>query len=95
MRLYILTRKDLSGSSPAIQAGHAVAEFLLSRPNTWANTTLIYLGIDSKDELHKWADKLSYKEHDWIGFKEPDLDNELTAIATISDGKIFSNLKLL
>ena len=95
MRLYILVRKDLSGSSPAIQAGHAVAAYLLSKPNTWANTTLIYLGIDSGEELQKWANKLSFKEHDWIGFEEPDLDNELTAIATISDGKIFSNLKLL
>lgn len=96
-RLYVLTRKDLRCSSSAVQAGHALAEFLLHRPTTsWDNGTLIFLGIENEKELEKWCWKLDRKKIDWVGFREPDLDNELTAIALVlEDGKIFKNLKLL
>jgi peptidyl-tRNA hydrolase len=43
-KLYVLIRKDMSKSQQAVQAGHAVAEYLLKRPNTkWDNGTLVYL----------------------------------------------------
>jgi hypothetical protein len=28
-------------------------------------------------------------------FREPDIENQLTAIACLSDGKVFNNLKLV
>ena len=98
MKLYILIRKDLPPAYRACQAGHALAEFMLRQPTQaqeWGNHTLIYLETEDEEELKFWGDKLTYKEIAWEGFKEPDLDHQLTAIACYSDGKIFSKLKLL
>jgi len=40
-------------------------------------------------------EKLEYKDIKFSAFREPDIGNEITAIACLCDGKIFSNLKLL
>jgi len=92
-----LSRKDLKKSSTAVQSGHAVAEFLLYGPDTeWDNGTLVYLGVRNLDELNNWCSKLSEKKIEWVGFKEPDLNNELTAIAVVlKDRDFFSELNLL
>ena len=59
-KLYALVRKDLSPSQRAVQAGHAVAEWLLRGPKTdWDNGTLIYLGVRNEDELNCWMRKLT------------------------------------
>ena len=94
-RLYVLTRKDLPGSHAAVQAGHAVAEWLLHDSASWKNEYLIYLGVRNQDDLEHWGDKLTRKNIKWVGFREPDRDYELTAIATTCNKKIFSNLTLL
>ena len=80
-----------------MQAGHALAEFLLHGPTTdWNNGTLIFLGVNNEEDLKKWCWKLDRKKIKWIGFREPDLDNELTAIAVvIENGDIFKKLNLL
>lgn len=93
-RLYVLVRKDLSPSYRAVQAGHAVAEWLL-HDQSWQNDTLVYLTTRDEWSLCRWADKLDSKDIKWVGFREPDLGNQLTAIAVLSDGKIFKNLELL
>jgi hypothetical protein len=93
-RLYVLVRKDLPESYRAVQAGHAVAEWLL-HDQSWQNETLIYLTVTNEFSLYRWADKLDRKEIKWIGFREPDIGNQLTAIATLSDGRVFRNLELL
>jgi hypothetical protein len=92
-----LTRKDLSRSSSAVQAGHALAEFLLRGPVTeWNNGTLVYLAVRNLEELVEWCCKLNEKRIKWVGFREPDLDDELTAIAVVSNDKMFfSRLRLL
>jgi hypothetical protein len=78
-----------------VQAGHAIAEFLLHRQTKWDNGTLIILGVDDKQELEKLTYRLDMKSIDWVGFNEPDINNELTAIATICNDGIFNRLKLL
>lgn len=93
-RLYVLVRKDLSPSYRAVQAGHAVAEWLL-HDQSWRNETLIYLTTKNEETLKSWADKLDWKNIKWVGFREPDIGNQLTAIATLCDGKIFRKLDLL
>lgn len=75
-----------------VQAGHAVAQYLLEHPNqTWNNSFLIYLYAD----VEKWRYKLKRKCADFSEFYEPDLDGSLTAIAIESDGRIFKNLRLV
>jgi len=97
-RLYVLVRQDLKYSSPAVQAGHCVAEFCLGAHSApkWGNQTLIYLGVKNLNELLRWCFKLGQKNIDFVSFSEPDMDNEMTAIAALVDNeKVFKNLKLL
>ena len=93
-RLYVLVRKDLPESYRAVQAGHAVAEWLLS-DQTWQNETLVYLGVKNENELMDWKERLDYKNMKYAAFREPDIGNQLTAIATLTEGKVFKKLKCL
>ena len=88
LKLYVVVNGRLTASQQAVQAGHAVAEFLRKYPNTqWSNGYLIYL----KDEPMKtfpveaggnmgcsyWLKTKS----EYAEFIEPDLDNKVTAYA--------------
>jgi len=79
----------------AVQSGHALAEFLLQYKTKWDNGTLIYLGVENEEELKKWIFKLDKKDIRYSVFREPDIDNQITSIATDHQSKIFSKLKLL
>ena len=94
-KLYVISRLDLSTSQQAVQAGHAVAKAVQHGLDTDWNGTLVYLGVDSEDKLAFWGTKLTAKGINWIGFREPDIGHQLTAIAAVDEGKVFSNLKLL
>lgn len=88
-KLYVLIDKNLDPIYGAVQAGHAVAEWLLEYWQLdkegdpkwpWHNDYLIYLQADLEDicdnylKLYCAKDKESY-------FYEPDLDGKLTTIA--------------
>lgn len=96
-KLYVLVRNDLIYSSPAVQAGHAVASFCLNgKLEEWNNHILVYLVVENLKKLENWCFKLDKKNINYFEFKEPDMNNELTAISVlVEDGKIFRNLKLL
>ena len=95
-KLYIITRTDLPGPYTQVQSGHALAQYLIENPNTpWKNGTLIYLGTRDEEELKLYRDKLLYRGIRYAEFREPDIGNQLTAIACLHDGNIFSKLKLL
>jgi len=107
--MYVLVRKDLPGTQPAVQAGHALAQYLLEHPDMvgfegkdiWVNGTLIYLGIPNKSDLIDWVVKMQEREDiSYSEFFEPDIGDELTAVAALDypDGrleKLFKNLDLL
>lgn len=95
-KLYVLVRKDLTKSQQAVQAGHAVAEYLLRGPSTlWGNGTLVYLGLRDETELKEWCNHISSAGKKTIPFYEPDRNNEMTAFATECDSDLVRSLKLL
>ncbi len=96
MKLYVIVRKDLSVSQRAVQAGHVVASFCLYCPfSRWNNGTLIYLGIKNLRQLEKLMNQLSYNNNKYIEFREPDIGNQVTAIATDQHHEIFDDMRLL
>ena len=91
----VLIRKDMPTSYMAVQAGHAVAAWLLAQEKTqlgWKNETLIYLGVKNERELLKWKEKLGDEAILW---REPDIGNQATALAYLSDGEEFKHLRLI
>ena len=91
-RLYVLIDQKLDVVYGCVQGGHAVAQWLLEHPNqNWNNNYLIYLYAD----LDKWRVRLDLVNKDYSSFYEPDLDNQLTAIALQDDGRMFKKLKLV
>lgn len=96
MKLFVIVRKDLSTSQRAVQAGHAVAEFLLRGPfSRWNNGTLVYLGVKGLYQLENLKRKFENDGIEYIEFREPDLNNEVTAITTDIDNYHVERLNLL
>ena len=57
---------------------------------------MISLAAKDEDHLKKLSQKLIILGVNYTEFKEPDIGNQVTAIASLSgDGKEFSNLPLL
>lgn len=77
MKLYVLINASLSNAQKAVQAGHAVAEYMLDTENGWRNETLIYL------RSHNIDDDLFMTGQEGHRFYEPDLGNILTAAACL------------
>lgn len=96
-KLFVLIRTDLNLSYGAVQAGHAVAEWMLQygQGSEWQNGTLIYLGVKNEEMLKIWKDKIDMKGLQCAEFREPDIGNQITAIACLTDNGIFKKLKLL
>lgn len=91
-RLYILISNKLDSIYGCVQGGHAVAQWLLDHPKQdWNNNYLIYVTAD----ISKWKEKLEILNLDYTEFKEPDLNNQTTALAVLNNDKMFRNLKLI
>jgi hypothetical protein len=94
--MYVIVRKDLTHSQRAVQAGHALAEFLMRGPiSRWQNGTLIYLGVKGEKQIKNLKRKFDYDGIRYKEFKEPDLDNQITAIATDQPNRFIERLNLL
>lgn len=91
----MLVRKDLSLAYRAVQGGHAVAQWMIEYPGRWENEYLVYIDTQDVKALEHWKYKLDFLGVSFSLFMEPDLDNQLTAIACVSDGKMFRKLKLM
>ena len=97
-RLYVITRKDLSVGQKTAQTGHAIAQYILDhsphKTGEWSNDYLICLE-DSKFSMKRWIDYMTKNKIKHSIFKEPDMNNEITAISLIHSGEIFKGLSLI
>lgn len=93
-RLYILVSEDLAPIYGAVQGGHAIAQWMLEHSDNlyWKNETVVYLScnVEKMKYLLEWDD-ISV-------FREPDINNKLTAIAVVGNPRnerMFKKLRLL
>ncbi len=94
-KLYVVTRGDLSPAQQAVQAGHALAEYLLSTESEWDNGTLVYLKVPDLKELECLMSNLSYRGIHFKEFREPMFNNEATALASLGNNSLFRKLSML
>lgn len=96
MKMFILVRADLDPSYRMVQGMHAVAEIMrfYAVRIDWGNGIIVCLLVKDQKELVKWQTRLDLKTTVSV-WCEPDLNNEMTAIACFpSNDKIFKNLQL-
>ena len=101
-KLYVITRRDLSPGYQAVQSMHALRQFTAEHPDVdkqWYEVSnyLGLLSVASEQELNSLIDKARDFDIPLSIFREPDIDNQITAIA-IAPGsrskKLVSNLQL-
>lgn len=74
---------------------HAAAEFASWYPDyNYAHQTMVVLEVKSEWKMEEWRKKLIDQDKRFKVFHEPDIGNELTAIACLDDGEIFKRLRL-
>ena len=98
VKMYVLVRMDMNPIDRAVQAGHAVAEYMKHHyiTTTWRNGHMIYLGIPSEADLNKWEARLQANGIRSSTFVEPDWGEPTkTALAFCGTGEIVRDLPLL
>jgi hypothetical protein len=95
-KLYVLVRGDLQPGVQIAQSCHAVADFMLNH-DVWKNETIVCLKVKDEAELMKWEHLFYMNQFKYNSFREPDMDNQLTAIAAhdVSLPKILKKLNLV
>lgn len=93
--MYVVVRKNLQGSHPAVQGGHALAELLLKKKMGWKNGTLIYLSVPNEKQLRELFKKVPTRNK--ASFEEEYWGNSMTAFAAYGKkvSKYLRKLKLL
>ena len=85
-KLYIVARADLLPGPRAVQAIHAAQEFVHQHPEVdleWYEVSnhLAFLEVPDEAALHRLVERARLKGLAVAVFREPDLDNRVTAIA--------------
>lgn len=101
-KLYVLVDDRLNPVQRTVQACHAVHEFMYKAMNTldlpteavdeWAtrHKTVIVLGVSDEAQLLSWEKNLTERaDVYWASFREPDRNNQLTAIAALPPANFF------
>lgn len=86
MKLYIIVRSDLAPGLQLAQSCHAAQAFMVehgSAATDWLATSgnLVVLHASSEAVLAGIAEHAAYQGLRYSAFREPDLGNQLTAIA--------------
>ena len=93
----------MSPAYQAVQSGHAAIQFQYEHfdiASKWFNESnyLIYLSVENEEKLHNIIYKLQKSNLKYSVFREPDLNNQVTAIAiepSEKTRKLVSNLPLM
>lgn len=98
-RIYTITRKDISISQKAVQSMHAGMQYMIDHnPHLdfkWNNGSIICLELGTEKALRRWMRKLESQDIKFSIFREPDMNNEITAIAALHHGDIFHGIPLI
>jgi peptidyl-tRNA hydrolase len=92
MKFYVVTRKDLNEAQQAVQCTHAAIDYCLAHPEhsgPWHSQSnfLVLLEADSEKHLMQLHKTCKTRGLSTILFREPDLANQVTALA-IQPGKL-------
>jgi peptidyl-tRNA hydrolase len=98
----VVTRRDLSNGYQAVQSMHAAIQFAFEHKDIvgdWYQTSnyLGLLSVANESELEQLVEQAKRNNIRFSVFKEPDIDNQITAIAFepgIHSKKLCSKLKL-
>lgn len=102
-KLVTITRRDLSLGQQAVQSTHAAINFIFEHPERagpwfYNSNYLCMLSVENEKELIKFIEKCEKLKLCYSVFREPDIGNQITAIAiepSITTQKMVSNLPLL
>lgn len=86
MKLYVITRRDLSPGAQAVQSCHVLWQFAYEQPDigrSWfvESNTLALLTVANESELIALIQRAEDMRVRFAIFKEPDYHNALTALA--------------
>ena len=94
-KMFVIVRKDIPKIHQAVQGGHALAEYLLKESSSWTNGTLIYLGVKGLNQLENLKNRFETEGIPHREFREPDMGNQITSIATDVENRYIKKLNLL
>lgn len=91
-KIALVVRADLPAGDQAVQAAHALTEFLVNHPEIareWhkQSNTLALLSVPNEAALGHILDQAFDKDLRVASFREPDLGDSLTAIALEPAGR--------
>src|SRR5258708_39320925 len=86
-KVYVLVRRDLPWPVRTVQAMHVVMQLIreISYKVDWGvyGPSIVLLGVKDEAELSYWLEQLIDNSIHWpVVFREPDMNNALTAIAS-------------
>lgn len=85
-KLRVVTRRNLPIGTQALQSGHAAIDFQYQHPveaREWQTQSnyLVFLTVQDESELIKLITKAILTGIKYTVFREPDLNNEITAVS--------------
>lgn len=101
-KLYVVTRSDLSNGYQAVQGMHAAIQFIFEHKEVvcdWYQTSnyLGFLSVANESELAQLAEQAERHNIRFSVFREPDINDQVTAIALepgAKSKKLCNKLKL-
>lgn len=101
-KLYIITRSDIPAGYQGVQSIHSAIQFVFEHPEyaqEWYKQSnyIGFLSVKDESDLNKLIEKALLNNIKFSVFREPDIDNQITAITlepSLISKKLCSNLKL-